>query len=909
MFYRLLLSLITGIIATLFLAQHDPWTQTQLCTYLTRACQQSYGCRFSFDNAEIRLLSPRIIVTNLHAIPDQSEDDSWQWQCRRCAVSSSWLQLLRTCRIAIAIELNNLEITSRMHDNQLAILPHLRQLCANNNALPLPTAITSVHLANAHLRVSDPDAKHHGTMKWNSETKLMRTGYRSTMQITDGSCTYADRQVYSQAIGNLQTHLETTGEWSAQIAGKLNLDYLSGGPSCYLSGSWNKASGHFTLHDLAKNIYLDPVIVTTTNDGFGFRLNGQLPAAQAAYLVHNTQQPSVPIDGTVALSAHGTLGNQQTARGQLAWHGNLPTGGSRDNAKLSFTYRNGSWSGHCVLHGPWHTELDGNWHWNGANGGAMILSNAIDLQSSLVPHWHIRPRDALLKLSYSHNDGLDVQHTCSLANELAATQCDARGSISVTADGARARGTVGHYQYQSTADLSSTPFFVTSAQVTDEQGTTTLQINRAAEHNTSTEIHLPVCTLRTGLASLYGSDLQGEGTVLVKLGRSAAGSITAQVSLAHGVIRLPQTHNFIDGFDAHCTLNIAQRQLLLDSLTCSLHSGFVSAAHGHVRFSEQGAPTTAYLPLTFDRCLLNMKQDLFASLSGSLTYTLKPLEQPTLSGFVVVERAQLKENLLWQELQEQVLKPSGSATNRPFLNPQLDVKIATKEPIIVDTGFLQTNARATLRLSNTARDPHIRGSISLTGGSLAFAYKPLLISNGTITFAPPQIGNSNVELVAKNRVKKYDVQLHVNGTLRDQQVSLESSPPLTEEQIVALLLVGSDEEALNIMAPLLLAQNARDLLFGSHKNPRLAGGPGTGPRPFRVAFVPSFTDQTARGGLRGGIEITAYDRWRALIQKNFSLTEDTRFELEYAVTDDVTARCTRDERRDIAGEIEMRWKF
>ena len=78
---------------------------------------------------------------------------------------------------------------------------------------------------------------------------------------------------------------------------------------------------------------------------------------------------------------------------------------------------------------------------------------------------------------------------------------------------------------------------------------------------------------------------------------------------------------------------------------------------------------------------------------------------------------------------------------------------------------------------------------------------------------------------------------------------------------------------------------------------------------FNINLVPSFIDQSGRGGLRGALEITVEDRWRAVIQKNFSLTEDTKFELEFLFSDDITFRAVRDERRDLGGEVEMRWKF
>ena len=80
-------------------------------------------------------------------------------------------------------------------------------------------------------------------------------------------------------------------------------------------------------------------------------------------------------------------------------------------------------------------------------------------------------------------------------------------------------------------------------------------------------------------------------------------------------------------------------------------------------------------------------------------------------------------------------------------------------------------------------------------------------------------------------------------------------------------------------------------------------------KQINVNLKPNFSDQSGRGGLRGTLEIVVNDRWRALIEKNFSLTEDTHFELEYILSDDITFRIIRDERRDVGGEVEMKWKF
>ena len=153
--------------------------------------------------------------------------------------------------------------------------------------------------------------------------------------------------------------------------------------------------------------------------------------------------------------------------------------------------------------------------------------------------------------------------------------------------------------------------------------------------------------------------------------------------------------------------------------------------------------------------------------------------------------------------------------------------------------------------------------------------------------------------------------MNITGSLAQHHIALQSSPPLTEEQIVALLLTGSQEESLNIVMPALIMNNITNIIFGRDQGSlSLDRYFKKFLRPLsRVYLIPSFSDQTARGGLRGAVEVDINDRWRALLQKNFNLSEDTRLEIECQLSDDISVRGIRDERRDIGGEVEMRWKF
>ena len=189
-----------------------------------------------------------------------------------------------------------------------------------------------------------------------------------------------------------------------------------------------------------------------------------------------------------------------------------------------------------------------------------------------------------------------------------------------------------------------------------------------------------------------------------------------------------------------------------------------------------------------------------------------------------------------------------------------------------------------------------------------FPAQPLAISRGKITFVPQQTDDPFLELSAQGRIKKYLITITVAGSAQDPHVTLQSVPALSEEQIIMLLLTGSEHESLNVMVPTLVMRNIESIIFGSTHALGLEKSSWFSSLK-KIAFVPRFTDQTGRGGLKGALEIEVSKRLRAVLEKNFSLSEDTTVEVEYLVSDDVSLRMTRDERGDMGAEVEMRFKF
>ena len=153
--------------------------------------------------------------------------------------------------------------------------------------------------------------------------------------------------------------------------------------------------------------------------------------------------------------------------------------------------------------------------------------------------------------------------------------------------------------------------------------------------------------------------------------------------------------------------------------------------------------------------------------------------------------------------------------------------------------------------------------------------------------------------------------MQISGTAQQPTITFQSSPALQDEQIASLLFGGTEDGAVAIAVPLSLSGELERLLLGSaDEASHILVGLERILKPFgNVRIVPSFSDQSARGGVRGALRVEVNDRLSGLIQQNFSLTEDTRVVVEYSLSDDTLLRGIRDERGDLGAEVEARWKF
>lgn len=404
------------------------------------------------------------------------------------------------------------------------------------------------------------------------------------------------------------------------------------------------------------------------------------------------------------------------------------------------------------------------------------------------------------------------------------------------------------------------------------------------------------------------NDVSSESTLSVD-GNYAFDKLNLKVSIDDFLWRIPDSYAIIHKANLAAAYCFSNNILTLHNGALYFHQGVIEVPHATI-FCEGMRPVHARIPLLIKHCFISWKKDIFALLSGAPEITYQKDKGWQVKGYIIADRSQMHDNILSQEFQKSFHAPSYSSQEF-YKTVALDCTFHTASPLKIKTDVLQAQAQVALACKGTLYAPDIQGTIDCRQGLFMFPYQSLYIKRGKLSFEPYRTENPHIDIVAKNKIKKYDVTMSITGSIANPDIQFSSSPSLEREQIMSLLFGGSEDGTLFIALPKTLGDSLDQLLFGSaqraaytyhHLNEIF--------KPLKnIRLVPSLSDQKGRGGLRGSLIVEVDERLRALIQQNFSLTEDTRWEVEYDISDDTSIRGIKDEHGDVGAELEMRWKF
>lgn len=357
---------------------------------------------------------------------------------------------------------------------------------------------------------------------------------------------------------------------------------------------------------------------------------------------------------------------------------------------------------------------------------------------------------------------------------------------------------------------------------------------------------------------------------------------------------IPNSFYSITDLKSALDIYFEDRTIKVASASAALDSGVITCCPGIIQCDSEFDFINVHLPFQIKKVPLKVDPSIHGLLNGQLVVSKKKSKPVSLQGKVLIAQGRIN------PLQAAHLITKESTKQLP-LEIECGITLATQTPITLEAPIVEGKLVSQVQVKNTLSNPHISGKCTVQQGIIHLPYKPLYLEKAEFTLnANTQIPFIN--LLGTSKIKRFDVMVQVVGPLDKYQIILSSDPYLKQEEIVALLLSGNPKSAPAILLPTITSQACLDYFKYKNKNSWFSFFD-------YVRLVPHFDDQSARGGIRAAFEIMVTEQLTALIQKNFSLTEDTRFQVEYAISDDIAIRATRDERRDLNAEIEMRWKF
>lgn len=834
--------------------------------------------------------------------------NSWHWNCKKYITGFSWVHLIFHRSIGLWIEMHDLDAHSAVEGTSVAILPHLKTLLSEV-AIDVPMNIDSLAVKNGHIHFADAEANRTVSLGLHADARLVSGQQKVHFSFLSGVGVQNESTYFTNLGGTVACTLRDDALTGVTTNCHCILPQIDAQSPVFITGSWADKEGKWRINNAENSLMFDPLVITQRSEGLWAFLRAEIPISYCMFLAASAHASIDPksIQGKCIVSAQGYIDKLQQLDGQIVLEGVKYTNYSHELAStIVFSKRDEQWKGAIYTSVNADAKFQSSWWYDQERDkGELVCANQTQFALPSMPYWHILPHSMKVNL-VRDAQRVTVSYDAAATHELLHTAESVGGTVVLQNKKAQLEGTYNDESYSALVQFDQFPY-LESATYVDAHAVSQLACMYAPA-SAVMQGSMQFSFIRNFVKRLFNYDVQGQGTLQWNVARTCDGW-AGKVHLADGAIRLPETYNFINGLDASFVFDEKKRQLQVYDVLCQLHAGRVQCKEGVVRFDEQFNPAFMQVPLLFEQCMLNFKRDLFAMVSGALSVTKQKDSVPALTGHLFIERAQLKENLLSQEFQKQLFAYSGNMVASHSPDMACDVTIESMHPIRIDTNVLKTSAQVHLAIKNNFANPVVTGAIRLIGGTIEFPYKPLTITEGTMHLLPGQLYNPMIELRAKSTIKNHTVALQITGSLAKHHIMFDSTPPLNEEQIIALLLVGSHEQSLATMAPALLVQNLKHALFGINEPTVFEKYMNKIAKPLNIHLVPSFTDQTGRGGLRGALEIDVNDRWRALIQKNFSLTEDTRFELDYLLSDDMTIRAIRDERRDVGGEVEIKWKY
>ena len=215
---------------------------------------------------------------------------------------------------------------------------------------------------------------------------------------------------------------------------------------------------------------------------------------------------------------------------------------------------------------------------------------------------------------------------------------------------------------------------------------------------------------------------------------------------------------------------------------------------------------------------LNVPTGLRTEVNTDLTLEIEP-DQMALGGTVTVLRGDYRDPLSLTTGLLAALRSRAEVTvigERSVLDDvRLNMRVRTSEDIIVDNNYANAELGADVQLIGTLGAPAIAGRVAIREGGEIFNGNNIYeIESGAIDFTNPSEIEPDLSVSARTQISEYDITLTLAGTPATMEADLSSSPPLSEPDIISVLLTGRTLDEAGGAAGVIARDQALGLVSG-----------------------------------------------------------------------------------------------
>jgi outer membrane protein assembly complex protein YaeT len=301
-------------------------------------------------------------------------------------------------------------------------------------------------------------------------------------------------------------------------------------------------------------------------------------------------------------------------------------------------------------------------------------------------------------------------------------------------------------------------------------------------------------TTDAGLLAFLSKDVRAAGGMQLEI--AVGGSLdspraTGTIALKDGQVSLAEAGVGIEDLDVLVKLNPGQ--IVLEQLGGVLNGGTFKGG-GTLAYNGTGI-TRVNLDVGVENAFFNVPEGLHSLVDADLT--VRSTDRPiVVGGTITVAEGSYTEpfNLdseLMQQLRSGEVVDIGEERNALLERLRFDVRIRTQGPVTVDNNLAEIAARTDLRLVGSYYRPALQGRINLEqGGAIYLNERKYVVERGSIYFANPTRMEPSFDIHATTEASNYEIELNLTGPPRDLESTLTSNPPLSEPDIVSVLLTG-----------------------------------------------------------------------------------------------------------------------